>query len=102
MADNEIKKDLNFLIVDDHIINLTLLGKILKRNGYKSICTAKNNDTKYQHIPFLMVTGEAEKEQVLHAVEEGVDGYQIKPYSEERIINNIKQILHAKSLSDST
>ncbi len=49
-----------------------------------------------------MVTGEAEKEQVLHAVEEGVDGYQIKPYSEERIINNIKQILHAKSLSDST
>jgi len=42
MADNEIKKDLNFLIVDDHIINLTLLGKILKRNGYKSIYTAKN------------------------------------------------------------
>jgi len=42
MSDNEIKKDLNFLIVDDHIINLTLLGKILKRNGYKSIYTAKN------------------------------------------------------------
>ena len=38
-------------------------------------------DAKLKHIPVLMVTAEAKKEQIVAAAQAGVNGYVIKPFT---------------------
>jgi two-component system chemotaxis response regulator CheY len=38
-------------------------------------------DTNLKHIPVLMVTAEAKKEQIVAAAQAGVNGYVIKPFT---------------------
>ena len=65
------------------------------------LLTTIRNDPDCQHVSFLMTTCEFTEEKVRYAIEEGVDGYQIKPFSEERIINDIERILRIKLHPDS-
>lgn len=43
-------------------------------------------------IPFLMLTAEMEKKNVIEALSEGVDGYVIKPFTVNTLAGNLKQI----------
>ncbi len=43
-------------------------------------------------VPFLMLTAEAEKKNVVEALTEGVDGYIVKPFTVNTLGGNIKQI----------
>lgn len=45
------------------------------------------------HIPFLMVTTEADEEEKRKAIDSGANGYLIKPVTAEIILQNIKNIL---------
>ena len=38
-------------------------------------------DEKFKNTPFLLVTAEAEQDQIIEAVKSGVDQYVIKPFS---------------------
>ena len=38
-------------------------------------------DDRYKHLPFLMVTAEAEKENIIEAVKAGVTNYIVKPFT---------------------
>ncbi|MDD9950337.1 MAG: chemotaxis response regulator CheY [Zetaproteobacteria bacterium] len=38
-------------------------------------------DPKFKHLPFLMVTAEAEKENIIEAVKSGVNNYVVKPFT---------------------
>lgn len=38
-------------------------------------------DAKLKHIPVLMVTAEAKKEQIIAAAQAGVNGYIVKPFT---------------------
>jgi two-component system chemotaxis response regulator CheY len=38
-------------------------------------------DDKLKHLPFLMVTAEAEKENIIEAVKSGVSNYVVKPFT---------------------
>ncbi len=58
------------------------------------------SDRRYHHMPVLMVTGEMSEEKVIYAVEEGVDGYQQKPFTEERIMGAIKSIFRKRENPD--
>ncbi len=53
-------------------------------------------DDSLKHLPFLMVTAEAEKASVLLAIKEGVSNYIIKPFTEEVIKEKIEQIFNKK------
>jgi two-component system chemotaxis response regulator CheY len=48
---------------------------------------------KFAHIPVLMVTAEANKEQIMLAAKAGVDGYIVKPFSADLIREKINKIL---------
>jgi two-component system chemotaxis response regulator CheY len=56
-------------------------------------------DPKYFSIPVIMISDERASDKVLYAVEEGADGFLVKPFSENALIKYIKQIL-AKTNSD--
>lgn len=47
---------------------------------------------KHRNLPFLMVTGFAEKENVIKAVEAGVSNYIIKPFTPETLETKIRAI----------
>lgn len=49
--------------------------------------------TQYKTAPFLMVTAEAQKQNVIEAVQAGVSNYVVKPFTAEAISDKLKKIL---------
>ncbi len=50
-------------------------------------------DSRYTKTPFLMVTAEAQKQNVIEAVQAGVSNYVVKPFTAEAISDKLKKIL---------
>ena len=48
-------------------------------------------DKRFAHLPFLLVTAEAEKHQIVEALSLGVSGYIIKPFTAETIKAKIEE-----------
>lgn len=42
-------------------------------------------DPKLKHIPFIMVTAEAQKDSVIEAIQAGVDNYIAKPFTPDKL-----------------
>ncbi|MDO9464627.1 MAG: response regulator [bacterium] len=74
-------------------IDLIILDIMLpKMNGYK-ICRLIKFDAKYKHIPVIMLTVRAEKEDKISGMEAGAEEYITKPYSSELLIGKIRKYL---------
>jgi two-component system chemotaxis response regulator CheY len=58
-------------------------------------------DPKLFQIPVLMISDEISSDKVLCALEEGVDGFLVKPFSEDKLIHNVRDLLHSITHSDS-
>ncbi|WP_299197822.1 chemotaxis response regulator CheY [uncultured Amphritea sp.] len=50
------------------------------------------NDPELRHIPILMVTAEAKREQIIAAAQAGVNGYIIKPFTAAVLKEKIDKI----------
>lgn len=48
---------------------------------------------EYKDIPFLMVTAEAQKQNVIDAVQAGVSNYVVKPFTADQISEKLTKIL---------
>ena len=51
------------------------------------------DSTQYKTAPFLMVTAEAQKQNVIEAVQAGVSNYVVKPFTAEAISDKLNKIL---------
>ncbi|HRK37682.1 MAG TPA: chemotaxis response regulator CheY [Burkholderiaceae bacterium] len=64
-------------------------------NGFQLLKEIKSDD-KLKHIPVLMVTAEARKEDIVLAAQSGAAGYIVKPFTkatlEDKLINIIKKL----------
>jgi len=49
-------------------------------------------DNELKDIPFVMVTAEAQKDNILEAVKEGVNSYVVKPFTAETIGEKLKKV----------
>ncbi len=56
-------------------------------------------DAKFKSLPFLLLTAEAQSEQVKEALVAGVDGYVVKPYTTVSLKDQIEKIFKKKSAS---
>lgn len=76
----------DFVVCDINMPNL---------NGFQLLEAAKADDG-LKHIPFLMVTAEARKEDIVLAAQKGAAGYIVKPFSksvlEDKVINICKRL----------
>ncbi|MEW5721987.1 MAG: tetratricopeptide repeat protein [Thermodesulfobacteriota bacterium] len=54
------------------------------------------DDEKMKDIPFLMITGEVDQQTVAQAGEEDVDGYLLKPFTQEDLKTKLEEILNRK------
>jgi two-component system, chemotaxis family, chemotaxis protein CheY len=64
-------------------------------NGFELLTQIKS-DEKLKHIPVLMVTAEARKEDIIAAAQGGAAGYVVKPFTkatlEEKLTNIFKKM----------
>ncbi len=49
-------------------------------------------DAKLKHLPVLMVTAEAKREQIIEAAQAGVNGYIIKPFTAATLQEKLNKI----------
>ena len=49
-------------------------------------------DAELKHLPFLMVTAEAQKENIIEAVQAGVSNYVVKPFAAEALQAKLEKI----------
>ncbi len=77
----------DFVITDWNMPNLTgieLVQEIRK-------------DPNLKHLPIMMVTAEAKKENIILALKSGVNNYIVKPFTPENVKAKIEAIFSAKS-----
>ncbi len=74
---------IDFVVCDINMPNM---------NGFELLNEVKK-DEKLKHIPILMVTAEARKEDILLAAKSGAAGYIVKPFTKVTLDEKISLIL---------
>ncbi|KAF1047620.1 chemotaxis response regulator CheY [Xylophilus sp.] len=76
----------DFVVTDINMPNM---------NGFQLLAEVKG-DEKLKHLPVLMVTAEARKEDIVAAAQGGAAGYIVQPFTkatlEEKVANIIKKL----------
>lgn len=69
-------------------------------NGHELLSWVRTNE-KLHDISFIMITGRSERKHVVEALKIGIDGYIVKPFSIENLVNKIKEavIKRGKNIS---
>jgi two-component system chemotaxis response regulator CheY len=63
-----------------------------KMNGFDLLAAIKKDD-KLKHLPVLMVTAEARKEDIVRAAQDGAAGYIVKPFTKATLEEKVQKIL---------
>ncbi len=79
----ELKKNNIDLIISD--------WNMPKMSGIDFLKEVRSN-SDFKDIPFLMVTAEAQKNNVVEAVKAGVSNYVVKPFTAEQISDKLEMI----------
>jgi two-component system chemotaxis response regulator CheY len=66
-------------------------------NGFQLLGEIKN-DEKLKHIPVLMVTAEARKEDIVLAAKNGAAGYIVKPFTRATLEDKVNTIIKRNAL----
>ncbi len=66
-------------------------------NGFQLLAEIKK-DEKLKHIPVLMVTAEARKEDIVLAAQQGAAGYIVKPFTKATLEDKLVHILKKTGL----
>ena len=61
-------------------------------NGFELLTQIKKDET-LRHLPVLMVTAEARKEDIVRAAQEGAAGYIVKPFTKATLEEKVAKIL---------
>ena len=61
-------------------------------NGFDLLKAIKADDT-LKHLPVLMVTAEARKEDIVRAAQEGAAGYIVKPFTKATLEEKVQKIM---------
>ena len=61
-------------------------------NGFELLAQIKADET-LKHLPVLMVTAEARKEDIVRAAQEGAAGYIVKPFTKATLEEKVQKIL---------
>ena len=78
----------DFVVTDTNMPNI---------NGFELLAEMKKDD-KLKHIPVLMVTAEARKEDIVTAAQQGAAGYIVKPFTKATLEEKLTHILKKSGL----
>jgi len=75
----------DFVVSDWNMPNMT---------GIELLCAIRA-DASLKHLPVLMVTAEAKKENIIQAAQAGASGYVVKPFTAATLDEKLKKIFAA-------
>ena len=61
-------------------------------NGFELLAHIKKDDS-LKHLPVLMVTAEARKEDIVRAAQDGAAGYIVKPFTKATLEEKVQKIM---------
>jgi len=70
-----------------------------RMDGFEFTKTIKG-DAKHAHIPIIMITSRTAEKHRNHAAELGVDLYLGKPYQEDELLRNLREMLNVTASAD--
>ena len=80
-------------VLEEQKIDLVLCDwNMPKMTGLELLKKVRASE-KHVKVPFLMVTAEAQKQNVIEAVQAGVSNYVVKPFTAEAISDKLEKIL---------
>ncbi len=80
-------------ILEEQKVDLVLADwNMPKMTGLELLKKVRASEN-YAKVPFLMVTAEAQKQNVIEAVQAGVSNYVVKPFTAEAISEKLEKIL---------
>jgi two-component system chemotaxis response regulator CheY len=79
--------DFNFVVSDWNMPNMS---------GLELLKAVRRSDS-LRHLPFLLVTAEARKENIIDAAQAGADGYIVKPFTGQVLRQKIDAILQRRA-----
>ncbi len=56
-------------------------------------------DSDIKHLPVLMVTAEAQKDNIIEAVQAGVSNYVVKPFTADALLEKLQKIFAKKTVN---
>ena len=83
------KKALEILNKED--VDLIISDWIMPEMTGIEFLKACKADPKFRSIPFIMITAEAERDNVLEAIQAGVDNYIAKPFTPDKLQDAINK-----------
>lgn len=83
------RESFQFIISDWNMPNMTGI----------ELLQAVRRSPKLHGLPFLLITAEARKENIVEASQAGADGYIVKPFTSATLMQKIEGILKRKGLS---
>ena len=84
VALNMLKNQKYDFVVSD--INMPVM------NGFELLSAVKSDDS-LKHLPVLMVTAEARKEDIVRAAKDGAAGYIVKPFTKATLEEKVQKIM---------
>ena len=80
-------------ILENQTIDLIITDWNMPKMTGLELLKKTRADSRYAKTPFLMVTAEAQKQNVIEAVQAGVSNYVVKPFTAEAISDKLEKIL---------
>ncbi len=81
-------------VLESNEIDLVISDWNMPKMTGLELLKAVRASEKYAKVPFLMVTAEAQKQNVIEAVQAGVSNYVVKPFTAEGISAKLERILN--------
>ncbi len=80
-------------------IDMVICDHMMPRLRGTELLTKLRGTEEHKNLPFIMVTAEATRENIMQAVTSGVSNYVVKPFSTEIMDKKINQVLERAAQS---
>lgn len=87
-------------MIDEVNPDIILLDVIMPEMGGYEILKILKGDQKYEHIPVIMITVKAEKDDIVEGLNMGADDYVTKPFDPMELLARINACIRVKDLRD--
>ena len=79
--------------IGSHAIDMVITDWNMPNMPGIELVKKMKNDPELFTVPVIMISDEMGIDKVLYAIEEGVDGFLVKPFSEDELIKHVKRVL---------